>query len=466
MDADSPRSPTRRQFLGLLGAGAVALAAACTAAPSGAGQAPAGATGQPATAGGTGKSNGSKLTIWGWQSFTPEGDQALGNQMKQWGAANNTEVEYVVVQNSQFPQKLAAAVEAKAPPDISMYTSAADVQDYAGRELLVDVSDVWGDVSKQAGGFPKFVDPLYRIGSTYFGIPFETETSPLFARLDLLQQATGSRDVPKTLDELTAACQKINNPPTTFALGFTLGRTPDCQGNTINIIWNDGGALVDKDGKVALNSPETVAAVQRIKGWWDAKLIPPDSPTWDDTGNNAAFQSKQAAFVINPPSIYGWMDTNDKELLANSTMAALPAGKSGSYAGAGAWSWSIFKTSKNVDGAKDLIRYLMDPKRLQEVYAKVDGRWYPIYADGQKDEFWTSRPQFSLYPSLIAGGRDNSWPAQPDPALMAALGEMNSRLVIPDMIQNVIVKGTPVEEAVKSAHDAMVEIWKARGANA
>ena len=62
------------------------------------------------------------------------------------------------------------------------------------------------------------------------------------------------------------------------------------------------------------------------------------------------------------------MQTNDQELLENSTMAPFPAGKAGSYCRSGSWSWSIFKTSKNVDGAKDLILYLMDPKRLQTVY--------------------------------------------------------------------------------------------------
>src|SRR5205807_4794287 len=85
-----------------------------------------------------GKSNGSKVTVWGWQSFTPEGDKALGDQIQQWGSANNTQVEYVVVENSQFPQKLAAAVEAKASPDVVMLTSAQTVLDYASRDLLVD----------------------------------------------------------------------------------------------------------------------------------------------------------------------------------------------------------------------------------------------------------------------------------------------------------------------------------------
>ena len=117
-----------------------------------------------------------------------------------------------------------------------------------------------------------------------------------------------------------------------------------------------------------------------------------------------------------------------------------------------------------MDGAKDLIRYLLDPKRLQSVYSQVGGRWYPIHVDGQKDEFWTSKPQFKFYPDLLNGGRDGSWPAQPTSNLMAALGEVSTRLIIPDMVQSMIVKSTSPEEAVKTAHDAMVEVFKARGA--
>src|SRR5215216_4440687 len=165
--------PTRREFLRHLGLGTglVLLAACAQPAPT---QTP--ATAQPAAGGapaasGASKSNGMKLTIWGWQSFTPEGDKALGDQMKEWGGANRTDVEYVVVENAQFPQKLAAAVEAKATPDVVMFTSGAVVLDYASRDLMTDVTDVWNDVSKQAGGFWKYVEPVYRSGSTYYGIP-------------------------------------------------------------------------------------------------------------------------------------------------------------------------------------------------------------------------------------------------------------------------------------------------------
>ena len=49
--------------------------------------------------------------------------------------------------------------------------------------------------------------------------------------------------------------------------------------------------------------------------------------------------------------------------------------------------------------------------------------------------------------------------------MFAALGEVQTRLMIPDMVQEIVVKGTPVADAVKKTHDAMVEVFKARGAN-
>jgi ABC-type glycerol-3-phosphate transport system substrate-binding protein len=48
---------------------------------------------------------------------------------------------------------------------------------------------------------------------------------------------------------------------------------------------------------------------------------------------------------------------------------------------ANCWSWGVSANSANVAQAKDLIRYVMAPDRLEQVYEKVAGRWYPVYRD-------------------------------------------------------------------------------------
>jgi hypothetical protein len=49
--------------------------------------------------------------------------------------------------------------------------------------------------------------------------------------------------------------------------------------------------------------------------------------------------------------------------------------------------------------------------------------------------------------------------------MFAALGEVQTRLILPDMVQEIVVKGTAVADAVTTAHNAMVEVFKARGAS-
>ncbi len=119
----------------------------------------------------------------------------------------------------------------------------------------------------------------------------------------------------------------MNAPPKLFGIGFTLGRTPDGDGNITQLIYADGGTLVDKDGKPAINSDGTISALTRVQKWWKDKLIPQDSPAWDDSKNNAATSPASRAFVLNPASIFAFLDQNDKELLKDTTQAPIPKGK-------------------------------------------------------------------------------------------------------------------------------------------
>ncbi|MCC6626410.1 MAG: extracellular solute-binding protein [Chloroflexi bacterium] len=430
-------------------------AAAATTAPA------AQATTAPAAAakpGMTANLSGQKMVVWGWQSFTPQGDEYLGNVFSKWGKDNGGEVEYNIVENAVFTQKLAAAIEAKALPDGAMLSN---VLFYKEKGILVDMTSLFNEIKDWGGGFYESTLAGVSSENKVWSIPWETGgVSPMFTRLDLVEKATGKREAPKTLVELEEVATKVNNPPNLNAIGLCLGRMPDTAGNAQSIIWNEGGVLVDKTGtKPALNSPETVGAVEYIKRWFEKKLIPADAISWDDTGNNNAYQSKRAAFVINPASIYAWLVANDQQLLADTEMAPVPKGKAGTFSGAGGWSWSVTTGAKNREAATAMFKYVMQPEVAQRAYEAVGGRWYPVYKGLADHPFWKSKPQFKGYPELVTNARFASYPAPPEPKLMSALGEVGTTLVLADMVQAVVVTKVAPAQAVADAQQKMEQIF-------
>jgi multiple sugar transport system substrate-binding protein len=400
-----------------------------------------------------------KMTVWGVVSFTPEGDQALGKQMAEWGKANGVEVEYVPLPGSDYVTKLATAVESGAVPDIAMMQEQYTIF-YAAQDRLVDLTGLYNNIKGLAGGMYETLMPNVTANGKVYAIPMESNVSVMYARLDLIEKATGERKAPETLDALEEVAGKVNDPPGLFGIGLTLGRTPDTIGGITQLILADGGTLVDKDGKPAINNPGTVSALTRVKHWWDNKLIPPGAPSWDDAGNNTAYQSGQAAFVFNPASIYGYLEQNDKDLLADTTQAPFPKGTAGSFPAVTPWSWAVFKKSQCGDAAQELITALMQPDKLEEVYEAVGGRWYPVYRDLTKSKFWTDRPAFASFPEIIESSREPWYPAKATPELLTQLSAVYNKLVLADMAQDVVVNGTSPEDAAKTAQTKMEQAFK------
>lgn len=399
-----------------------------------------------------------RLTVWGVVSFTPEGDELLGQQMAEWGEENGIEVEYVPTAGSDYTIKVATAVEAGTVPDVVMMLGDL-THFYAAQDRLADLTDVYTGLKDLAGGMFEQLLPHVQVGEQIFSIPMESDLGAMYARLDLIEEVTGTREAPTTLDELEEVASQINDPPQQFGIGLVTARTPDTTGNIEQIIFAEGGTLVDEAGVPALNSPGAVAALTRIKRWWDAELIPPDSPSWDDAGNNQSYQSGQSAFVFNPASIFAYLEANDPELLADTTQAPFPAGPAGAFPGVGTWSWSVFNSSACVDQAKALITAIMQPDKLQAVYEQVGGRWYPVYRDLTQDPWWQERPFFDDFPTIIENARVRWHPAEASPTLLTQISACDQKLIVADMIQDVLINGTAPEEAAAKAQTSMEQTF-------
>ncbi len=417
-----------------------------------------GAVSMPATHAVAAQEFSGKLTVWGVVSFTEEGDNLLGEQMKAWGDENGVEVEYVALPGSDYATKVAAAVEAGSTPDIVMMIASLAIF-YGNQDRLEDVTAVYDELNQLGGGFWEALSPHVTIDGKYISIPMDAEVGVMYSRLDLIEEATGSRTPPATLDELEEIAGQVLEPPRQYGIGITLGRFPDTIGQVSQLIFADGGTMVNEAGEPALMSDGAVSALTRIKRWWDNGLIPPDAPNWDDAGNNTSYQSYQSAFVFNPASILGYLQANDEELLANTAQAKFPEGLAGSFPTSGTWSWSIFNTSENLDAAKALLIHIMQPENIQAVYEKVGGRWYPCYQDLINEPFWADNPHFADFPSILATARPGWFPAEGTADLITKLSAVEQKFILADAVQAVVVNGVTPEQALQDAQTAMEQTF-------
>src|SRR5438477_224644 len=255
-----------------------------------------------------------KLVFWHVPNFTPLADDLQKQQVYEFAkqaGLKDSDVEYDVVANEQAQAKLAAAIEAGNPPDV-MRLYESNVQFYAAGGHLLDVHDLVEKMRKEPKGIFESAMTSVVYKGRAMGVPLAVNPWPVHARLDLLDQA--KVEYPKTWDEFVETSKKIQSPPRLFAFGMCLGLVADTTDNVMNLLWCYGGKMVEADNKtVVMASKENEAGVKVIEAMFKThKIIPPGAISWDNSGNNKAYQSRQAAFVMNPSSIYAYLDGNDK----------------------------------------------------------------------------------------------------------------------------------------------------------
>ena len=397
-----------------------------------------------------------KLIVWSPVALAPQVDKLLKDQCyayaKQAGIKEH-ELQYVEVGTGQWLPKMVAALEAGNPPDVTRYGQ-AQIALYRAQGHLLEVTDIVEKLQQVPGGFfDASLKAVMHKGKAY-GIPQSVSPIPLVARMDLLQEA--KVDPPKTWDEFIAVCQKLQKPPKLTGYGMCLGLHTDADGNIIDLIWAHGGKLVEADDKtVALNSPATVQAVKLIEDMYNKhKIIPKGAISWDNQGNNKAYQSRQVIFVINASSIIAHLAESDKELYDLTGMLPVPAGPGGASARLNTSEWMLFKHNPYPEVAKGLVQYYMDPENLRVVMEEGGGRWGPPYKGMYDTAFW-QQPMFQHWRVMLERGHQFASPG----TMTAAAGEVLATSVLARMMHQVLVENVEAEKAVENAHKKVVEIY-------
>jgi multiple sugar transport system substrate-binding protein len=438
----TPQHPTRRAVL-KAGAGAAAFVATATV-----------LTSRKSLA-----AREHKLVFWLQPNFNPTADRILEEQTRAYAkqaGLKDTELSILKVPGGEIPTRMAAALEVGAPPDVTRLEEGY-VARMRAQKALLDISDLLAEMRKMPGGVNASTLPLTEEGGRYYAVPMGLNPVVLHARMDLLQQA-GYSTLPETWEKFIEACLKINKPPF-YAYGMALGTSPgnDSTEDIMAVVWAQGGNLIDKQNHVVFNSPGTVKAFQLIKDMYvKHQIIPRGTLAWDNSGNNKAYQSKQVAFVYNPPSIYSYLLQEDKELAAKTGLFPAPGGPGGRVKRVYVDYYGVFKASPYPDVAKGLVRYFMEPKNYNEFITGTASRYLPVYPKLLDDPFWKSNPAFA---GLVEIGREGETIGR-EGRITAALGEVVAQSLLAKSVQTVLVNNVEPAEAVAKAHAEIVAIYK------
>ncbi len=106
-----------------------------------------------------------------------------------------------------------------------------------------------------------------------------------------------------------------------------------------------------------------------------------------------------------------------------------------------------------------MLTAIMQPDKVQAVYEKVGGRWYPVYKDLSQHQWWKDRPYFNDFPKILETARPAWHPATATPKLLSQLSATDQKRVYAEMVQDVVVNNKSPQEAAQAAQTKMEQTF-------
>jgi trehalose/maltose transport system substrate-binding protein len=251
---------------------------------------------------------------------------------------------------------------------------------------LTDLTPYAKDVVKEH--FPAIIKNN-TVDGKLVAMPWFTDAGLLYYRKDLL--AKHGAQPPQTWQELAETAKKIQDAERAAGndkmWGFVWqGRA--YEGLTCNALeWvasYNGGTIVDESGKVTINNPQAVAAIDGAAGW--IKTISPEGVlNYTEEESRGVFQSGNAVFMRNWPYAWPLAQGAESAIKDKVGVSALPKGGADGRSAAtlGGWQLAVSKYSKNQELAADLVMYLTSAEEQKR--RAVKGAYNPTIESLYKD---------------------------------------------------------------------------------
>src|SRR5258706_194057 len=385
---------------------------------------------------------GASLRLLRWKRFVHgDEDQFMANT-RRFAELTGVEVRVDSENYEEVRPKAAVAANVGAGPDIIIAThedhfqypsQLPDLAEYLGQKY-----GGWYDASRDFG--------MYQ--GRWFALPTGAAGGAFVYRKSMMT-AAGFDTFPQDFPGFLRLCQalKARSKPPGLALGHATG---DANGWTNWVMWGFGGKLADENNRVAINSKETIAALEYAKELYQTFV--PGTVSWLDPSNNKAFLAGEISLTLNGISIYYTAKTSTdakiNAIAADIKHAFLPIGPIGKRANGGLmFPAFIFKYSKYPNAAKEYLRFMMEREQFEPWQAACIGYVsHPLRAY-ESNPIWTADPQHVFFRDVVKTMRHSGYAGK----LVQASAATTADFVVVDMFAEACTGQQTPKEAAQRA---------------
>jgi len=352
----------------------------------------------------------------------------------QWEAKNpGYKVNVEIVGWDQCQDKVTTLAAAGTPVALA-YVGSRTLKQFADSDLIIPIT--FTDAEK-AAYYPHILDTVTYNGQQW-GIPTAFSTKAVFWNKDLFTKAgLDPNKPPTTWDELYADAKAIKDKTGIAGYGLPAKTMDNTMHQFLHFVYTNDGTVTDASGKITLDSPENLAALEFYK-----KLVPvsEDGPSaYDQDDMIKIFSDGKVGIIEGGP----WV-RNQVPKTINWGVAALPVGPSAKGAGTLLItdSTAVFKGSGVEAQALDLAKLLTNPEN-QFAYEKTHGLT-PVRPVAGVADLIKEDPTWKPFLDGIGHGG-------PEPLFKDYKGLQNSMIT---MVQSVVTgQAEPKDALTKAAGD-------------
>ncbi len=371
----------------------------------------------------------------------PDEDVFRANAAK-FKAQTGVEVRVDFVGWEDISQQTAVTANTGAGPDLIIgFNEGPHV--YADK--LIDMSDVAEYLGQKYGGWLAVAQKYGKRHGTnnWLGLPFGGTAGPLVWRKSAVQ-AAGFQAPPSDLPGFLDMCKKLKaaGKPAGFALGNAVG---DGNGTANWLLWSHGGSLTDEAGKVSINSPQTIQALEYLKELYPTFI--PGTIAWGDISNNRAYAANECWVTSNGVSLYFGLknDPATRAIADDTEHSELPHGVAGSWPSAPlTLNAMVFKHSRYPNAAKAFLQFMLEADQYEPWLDANLGYWAHPLAAYKDAAVWTSDPKVAVFRDSM---NNKFWAGYKGPISEASATATNEYLLVQMFAAVASGQSTPADAA-------------------